>query len=382
MIITKPTCTIDGQEFEFTAGESMLEVARRNDIAIPTLCHDPRLDPAGACRSCLVEIEGQRRLLPSCATKATDGASFQTKSERVEKHRKTLFSLYLTDHADEDSEGGQHRGAPNKLAGASKKFGAENWGKLTNLRDEIAGDRSADVNPYIQYDSDLCILCAKCTRYCDEVEAVSAITLVGRGSETAIATPDSRSLLDTTCELCGGCVAVCPTGAMGEKKPKTRNQPIESELKKVRTTCNYCGVGCQFDFNVDPDGRDGLGEVVKVTSPDATPNQNMDLPAGFSGVSSDGNLCVKGRFGYDFVHHEERLTTPLVRGADGDLHPATWDEAFDAAIAGLEKVSAKYGDDSLAFVSSARCTIEENFLVQKVSRVAFGTNNVHQCAAT
>ena len=374
----KLSCTIDGKSFDFFEGESMLEVARRNDISIPTLCHDPRLDPAGACRSCLVEIEGQRRLLPSCATMATDGGSFQTKSERVEKHRKTLFSLYLTDHPEEDL----HRGAPNKLAGASENFGAENWGKLSNLRDEIAKDRSHDHNPYIQFDSDLCILCAKCTRYCDEVEAVSAITLAGRGSETTIATPDSRSLLDTTCEMCGGCVAVCPTGAMGEKKPKTRNQPIESDLKKVRTTCNYCGVGCQFDFNVDPNGRDGLGEIVKVTSPDATPNQNMDLPAGFTGVSSDGNLCVKGRFGYDFVHHEERLTTPLVRGADGDLHPATWDEAYEAAIAGLERVAAKYGEESLAFVSSSRCTIEENYLVQKISRAVYGTNNVHQCAAT
>jgi predicted molibdopterin-dependent oxidoreductase YjgC len=375
-------CTIDGDSYSFQPGETLLEIADRNGITIPTLCHDPRLDPAGACRSCLVEIKGQRRLLPSCATKATEGVEFHTDNERVKKHRKTLFSLYLTDHPAEDDEKGQHRGAPNKLAGAAKKFGAEDWGKLANLRDEIAGDRGFDRNPYIQFDSDLCIVCAKCTRYCDEVEAVSAITLAGRGSETSIATPDSRSLLDTTCEMCGGCVDVCPTGAMGEKKPKTNKMPLERELSKVRTTCNYCGVGCQFDFNVDPNGRDGLGEIVKVTSPSATPNASMALPAGFTGVSSDGNLCVKGRFGYDFIHHEERLSTPLVRGADGDLHPATWDEAFDAAAAGLAKVAEKHGVDALAFVSSSRCTIEENYLMQKISRAVYGTNNIHQCSAT
>ena len=379
---TQLSCTIDGASYAFSEGESMLEVAQRNGIEIPTLCHDPRLDPAGACRSCLVEVDGQRRLLPSCATKATDGTTFQTKSERVEKHRTTLFSLYLTDPPDADCEDGLHRGAPNKLAGESQKFGAEDWGKLVNVRDEIAGDRSMDRNPYIRFDSDLCIVCGKCTRYCDEVEAVSAITLTGRGSETTIATADSRSLLDTTCEMCGGCVDVCPTGAMGEKKPRTHDMPIERELTKVRTTCNYCGVGCQFDFNVNPDGNDGHGEIVKVTSPPATPNSDIALPAGFTGVSSDGNLCVKGRFGYDFVHHDERLTTPLVRGADGDLHPATWDEALDAAAAGLAKVAKKHGKDSLAFVSSARCTIEENYLLQKLSRAVYGTNNVHQCSAT
>jgi predicted molibdopterin-dependent oxidoreductase YjgC len=182
--------------------------------------------------------------------------------------------------------------------------------------------------------------------------------------------------------MCGGCVAVCPTGAMGEKKPKTRQQPLEAELTKVRTTCNYCGVGCQFDLNVDPAARGGDGEVVKVTSPDPTPTPHTSLPGGLTGVSTDGNLCVKGRFGYDFLHHEERLTTPLVRGADGQLHPATWDEALQAAAVGLRGVQQRHGRDALAFVSSSRCTVEENYLVQKLARAAFMTNNVHQCSAT
>lgn len=380
-----PSIELDGRKVTFHPGESLLEVAGRSGVTIPTLCHDPRLDPAGACRSCLVEVEGQRRLLPSCATPAVDGQKVTASpehSERIERHRKSLFSLYLTEHPGEDHPDGVERGAPNKLVRAAKRFGAEDWGKLENLRDDLLGDRSIDENPYIQFDSDLCILCAKCTRYCDEVEAVSAITLAGRGSETTIATPDGRSLLDTTCEMCGGCVAVCPTGAMGEKKPKTHAMPVEAKLEKVRTTCNYCGVGCQFDLNVDPAGREGGGEIVKVTSPTPSPNPSTHLPGGLSGVSTDGNLCVKGRFSYDFLHHEDRLDTPLVRGADGELHPATWDEALAAAAAGLKGVQERHGKDALAFVSSSRCTVEENFLVQKLSRAVYGTNNVHQCAAT
>jgi len=377
-----PHIQLNGQPVEFAPGETVLQVATRRGEEIPTLCNDARLDPAGACRSCLVEVEGSRRLLPSCATPAVDGQVVQTQSERIARHRHTLFSLYLTEHPDADAPGGLERGAPNELARHADALDAGDWGKLVNLRDGIAGDRKGDHNPYIQFDSELCILCAKCVRYCDEVEGVSAITLAGRGSETTISTPDSRSLYDSTCELCGGCVAVCPTGAMGEKKPKTHGFKIEAELEKVRTTCNYCGVGCQMDLNVDKEGRAGEGTVVKVTSPTPSPAASAHLPGGLTGVTSDGNLCVKGRFSYDFIHHEERLTEPLVRGADGQLHPATWDEALDAIVQGLGGVRERHGAGSLAFVSSSRCTVEENYLVQKLSRAGYGTNNVHQCAAT
>lgn len=369
---------LNGERVAFTPGETVLQVAARCGEEIPTLCNDARLDPAGACRSCLVEIDGVRRLVPSCATPAADGQKVSTQSERVSRHRHTLFSLYLTEQPGADAE----RGAPNQLQRQAQGFAADDWGKLANLRDDIAGDRSDDRNPYIRFDSDLCILCAKCVRYCDEVEGVSAITLAGRGAETTIATADSRSLFDTTCELCGGCVAVCPTGAMGEKKPKTHGFKLEAELDKVRTTCNYCGVGCQMDLNVDREGREGKGTIVKVTSPAPSPAASVALPHGGSGVSSDGNLCVKGRFSYDFVHHGERLTQPLVRGKDGALYPASWDEALDAVVAGFAGVRDRHGADALAFVSSSRCTVEENYLVQKLSRAGYGTNNVHQCAAT
>jgi predicted molibdopterin-dependent oxidoreductase YjgC len=157
---------------------------------------------------------------------------------------------------------------------------------------------------------------------------------------------------------------------MTEKKPLLREAPPERTLEKVRTTCNYCGVGCQMDLNVDPDAFGGRGRVVKVTSPE--PDEGI----------LHGNLCVKGRFAYDFVHHEERLQVPLIRGEDGELHEATWEEAIERVRAGLQGVQEEHGNDALAFISSSRCTGEENYLMQKLSRAVFGTNNIHQCAAT
>ena len=240
------------------------------------------------------------------------------------------------------------------------------WSRLEPQRE----GRREERNPYVGFDPDLCILCARCTRYCDEVEAVNAITLAGRGADTTIATVEQKSLMDTTCELCGGCIDVCPTGAMHELMPLTRGAKPERELEKVRSTCNYCGVGCQLDLNVDREANDGRGKVVLVTSPEPGRTTN------------DGNLCVKGRFAYDFIDHPDRITTPLVRGRDGELREATWDEAIARAAEGLSRVNQKHGPDALGFVSSSRCTVEENYLVQKLARAAFGTNNCHQCAAT
>jgi predicted molibdopterin-dependent oxidoreductase YjgC len=356
---------INGQDYTFKAGETVLGVAERNGIEIPTLCHDPRLAPAGACRTCLVEVEGSRRLLPSCATPASAGAKVTSENARIDRHRKSLFALYLTDHPD--AEKAKERKRTNQLLDMAQQHCAPtDWPTLTNLRPGRPDDR----NPYIDFDPEACILCARCTRYCDEVESVSAITLTGRGSETTISTADERSLLDTSCELCGGCIDTCPTGAMTEKRPITRQEKHEEELTKVRSTCNFCGVGCQLDLNVDPDARDGAGQVIKVSSPEPGTTTN------------DGNLCVKGRFAYDFVHHEDRLTYPLVRDADGQLQRATWEEALKRTAEGLQSIKQAHGPDALAFISSSRCTVEENYLVQKIARAAIGTNNVHQCAAT
>lgn len=352
------TVTIDGVPHPADAGETVLDVADRAGAEIPTLCHDSRLEPAGACRACLVEVEGERRLQPGCAWKVAPDMRITTRSERIARHQRVLFSMYAADHRRDES------GLPVEMPNVNQLRTLVEAIDPLPLEDLNANRRGRpeDPNPYLRFEPDLCIACARCTRYCDEVEAVNAITLAWRGSETTISTAGERGLLDTTCELCGGCVDTCPTGALLEVKPPETLRA--DQVEKVRTTCNYCGVGCQMDLNVVDD------RVVKVTSP--PPGETLN----------DGNLCVKGRFAYDFIHHEDRITRPMVRGDDGELHPTTWDHALETAAQGLLGVKKRHGADALGFISSSRCTGEENYLVQKLARAAFGTNNCHQCAAT
>jgi predicted molibdopterin-dependent oxidoreductase YjgC len=214
------------------------------------------------------------------------------------------------------------------------------------------------------YDPDACILCNRCVRYTQEVMQCSALTLSGRGAHARIVPTHGDSWLDTECELCGGCLSVCPTGAIYEKFEEGADRP-ESALVKTKTTCTFCGVGCQVDLNVDPETK----RIVKVTSDP-------------SYVSNDGNLCVKGRFAFNFVHHPDRLTQPLIRREDGELHPAGWDEALSAAAEGLSRVRNHHGAQALGFLASARLTNEENYLIQKLARGVIGTNSVHSCEAT
>ena len=280
---------------------------------------------------CLVEVEGSRLMQPACSYKAADNLVVRTQTSRVERNRQFILSLHLADTIEDRAVAEDNN--PSKVHDLVDVYGTA--GSWPSVEQQRAG-RPDDDNPFIAYRPDRCILCSLCTRYCDQVEAVSAITLASRGAETTIATADARPLTDTTCELCGGCVDVCPTGAMTEKPALAYGKP-ERELEKVRSTCNFCGVGCQVDLNVDRESN----RVVKVTSP----------PPGTT--VNDGNLCVKGRFANDFIHHSERLSQPLVRGADGELHPASWDEALDRAVDRLRQLLERIGGHVLARLVAA-----------------------------
>ena len=346
--------TLDGRRVEAPEGELLVHAAARHGIFIPTLCHDNQLEPYGGCRMCVVGVEGSPRPLPACALRVREGLVVSTNSD-VPQFRKTLTEMLLAEHFNPHPAD-----RPNELMEMAEEFGAE--APLTLPEKRKAYD---DRNRFMGYNPDACILCNRCVRYTQEVMQCSAISLEGRGPHTRVVPTWDRSWLDTECELCGGCLASCPTGAIYEKFQEGAPPEDERRLTKVKSTCTFCGVGCQIDINVDPETQ----RIVKITSDP-------------SYVSNQGNLCVKGRFAFNFVHHPDRLTEPLVRGADGELHETTWEDALARAARGLKEVKERHGPQSVGVLASARLTMEEKFLIQKLARTALGTHSVHSCEAT
>ena len=346
--------TLDGKAVAALEGELLVHAAPRPGVFIPTLCHDDKLDPYGGCRMCVVGVEGSPRPLPACATRVQDGMAISTNSSDPQ-FRRTLTEMLLGEHMNADPGG-----RPNELLDMAAEYDAEAPFILPDAKREPYDDG----NLFMGYDPDACILCARCVRYTQEVMQCSALSLEGRGPHARVVPTHGYSWLDTECVLCGGCLSVCPTGAIYEKFEEGTERP-ELKLEKVKTTCTYCGVGCQMDLNVDPETK----RIVKVTSDP-------------SYVSNEGNLCVKGRFAFNFVHHPDRLTEPLVRGEDGELHETTWDDALRVAADGLNRVKEEHGPQSIGFLASARLTMEENFLIQKLARTTIGTNSIHSCEAT
>ncbi len=349
------TFTLDGRNVSAPEGELLVHALARNGVFVPTLCHDDKLEPYGGCRACVLDVEGAPRPLAACATGVTEGMVVSSNGS-VERLRSTLIEMLLSEHLN-----GSPAGRPNELLGLADDLGVEAPLVLPDAQRAPYEDR----NLLMGYDPDACILCARCVRYTQEVMQCSALSLEGRGGAARVVPTWGRSWLDTECELCGGCLGVCPTGAIYEKPVEGAPAGHEATLLKTKTTCTFCGVGCQVDLNVDPETR----RIVKVTSDP-------------SYVSNEGNLCVKGRFAFNFVHHPDRLTEPLVRGEDGELHPVTWDEALTAAAEGLSLVRDRYGPQAVGFLASARLTNEENYLIQKLARGVVGTNSVHSCEAT
>jgi predicted molibdopterin-dependent oxidoreductase YjgC len=368
------TVLINGREIEFESGQTILEVARRNHIDIPTLCHLKGTTPTGACRICVVEVKGARTLLAACATPAAAGMQVQTESAPVVEARRLILQLMLSS--------GNHncavRGSDNQEWTAFQlKVQAEDgsgelcpvWGdcRLQDLayRYQVSGERFdatptryplETVNPFIVRDFSRCIQCGRCVQACNEVQVNNAISFGYRGPHAKIIAAGDRPLKDSDCVFCGECVDACPVGALVEKDARYAVRPWETT--QVRTTCSYCGVGCQLNLHVKDD------RVVKVTGADG-PNH--------------GSLCVKGRFGYHFIGSPERLTTPLIK-ENGQFREASWDEALDLTARRLRQIRDDHGSDTIGVLSSARMSNEDNYVVQKFARAVLKTNNVDHCA--
>lgn len=340
---------INGEQIGVAGGTTILQAARLLDIDIPTLCHDDELEDRAQCRLCVVEIDGRPRLEPACATQVAEGMTVSTDSETTLAARRMTLELLLSEHPQSCPT--RARGGECNLCDYADDYGirAPAFGY---------GSETEDIreNSFISRNAAACILCSKCARACEQVQGVGELGFMGRGIGVTARPAVGKTLEQTECEMCGNCVVVCPTGALRATGPPGRADA------KVRTTCGYCGVGCQFDLNVR------AGRVVGVTTePDNPVNGKW--------------LCVKGRFGYEFIHHPERLTAPLIRRGDR-LEPASWDEALGAVASRLAEIKAANGPDAIGFMSSSRCTNEENYLVQKLARAVIGTNNVDQCART
>jgi formate dehydrogenase (NADP+) alpha subunit len=353
------TFTLDGREAAAHEGQTILQAALAQGAAIPHLCYDPRLSPAGACRLCLVEIEGEAGMHTSCTRLVAPGMSVRTNTAAIRASRKMTIEFLLSEHrvacttCDADGE--------CLLQDYAYEYGAAEKRFPSVAPAEVEGAYTVG-HKGIVHDPSKCVRCQRCVRICAEVEMAEALTFTGRALDVRVSTAFDLPLNQSTCEICGLCVSTCPTGALWEREASGRGRA--KDLNKVRTTCPYCGVGCQLDLGVDVRAN----RLVRVTTePGCVPN--------------DGNTCVKGRFGFQFVHSPERLTTPLIR-ENGSLREASWEEALSLAGRKLAEIRDQYGPEGLAFLSSCRCTNEENYLMQKAARAAGKTNNIDQCATT
>ena len=342
--MTNVPLTIDGIKTEAPENTTVLEAARNTGIYIPSLCADPDLEPYGACRLCLVEIENQEGLPASCMTPVAEGMVVHTDTVRVNDVRRRLVELLMSDHPQDCLLCAKNQRCDLQKIAA---YLGVNQQRFKKLKRPPLIDSS---NPFFYRDLNKCILCGICVRVCDEVQGVAALEVLNDGLSSRIVTSGGKqSILESSCESCGQCVARCPTGAL---MPTDYTWPS----KEVKTICPYCGVGCGVYLSV-------RSETIVGVSGDRKNTINM------------GSLCVKGQFGMDFINHPERLATPLIK-INGRLSEAGWDEALDLVAAKF----AAYKGDEIAVIASAKCTNEENYLVQKFARAVLGTNNIDHCA--
>lgn len=350
------TLTINGKQVQVPDGSTILQACRLHGIELPTLCYDPDLRLAGSCRMCIVEVKGRPLFLAACVAPAENGMVVETESPDIVQARKVILELLLARH------GGKcltcEKNGNCKLQDYCYQYGVSDTRYADGGRHHYPID---DPNPFIERDYNKCIMCTRCVRACEGITMARAINVKNRGHNAKIATAFDGNLADSPCVFCGQCIMVCPVGALTSKVSAGLGRAYEVE--KVLTTCTYCGTGCTLELNVKEN------RVVGVTS-----NRSAD----WSPVNR-GALCVKGRFGWDFINSPERLTTPLIK-ENGEFREASWDEALDLVASRLQKIKEESGPDSMAVFTSARITNEENYLAQKFARAVLGTNNVDHCA--
>lgn len=346
--------TINGKEIEVPAGTTILKAAEQMGIKMPRLCFLEGLSSVGACRICVVEVKGARALVASCAAAVAPGMEVQTHSPAVMEARRTILDLLIANHPMDCLT--CEKAGECTLAELCYEYGV----KESTFKGERHNYPVETSNPFIIRDMNKCILCGKCVRACAEITGQDTIDFAYRGFISKVTPFYDEELVESNCVFCGQCVSVCPTGALTEKQ--MAGQGRRWEITKVKTTCPFCGTGCNFDLNVKD------GKLIGVTSNPSAPVNGRAL-------------CIKGRFGWDFVTNENRLTTPLIK-KDGKFVEASWEEALGLIAKSLKEIKEKYGPDSFAALSSARCTNEENYLVQKFTRAVMGTNNVDHCART
>ena len=360
--------TLNGTEVEAVSGETIWDVAQHSGVEIPHLCHsaEPGYRPDGNCRTCMVEVEGERVLVPSCLRQPTAGMKVSTNNARATKAREMVFELLLTDQ-------------PDRSVAHNPESKFWNWTETVGItksrfpkRIKISPDSS---HPAMRVNLDACIQCNLCVRACREVQVNDVIGMAFRGHKSKIVFDFDDSMGDSTCVACGECVQACPTGALMESS-LLDDRGIRTEFpdRSVDTLCPFCGVGCQTTAHVKGD------KIISVT--------------GRNGPANEQRLCVKGRFGYDYVEHPNRLTTPLIRRDDAPkkwdiriddadvlkyFRKASWDEALVRAADGFKEMLSDAGPSALAGFGSAKGSNEEAYLFQKLVRTGFRTNNVDHC---